>query len=180
MKTLIFFIAGLLLSACSSDLDFDQAKQLDIQPVFEGDILYFDLHDVNLTDQSGNFRNVIRDTVDFGIFEDGKVRDGFVKADIEVAYNNTFSRHFATTYYFIDDNDQAVESGQFDIAAADSNQTEITGDVIFTFDKTANPDFVNFRKIVLEIMVSPDTLPVENKTLHVQTKGTFYINLTLE
>ena len=180
MKALGLFLVFLFLSACSSNLDFDQAKQLDIQPVFEGDILYFDLHDVNLTDQSGHFRNVIKDTVDFGIFEDGKVRDGFVKADIEVAYNNTFNRHFTTTYYFIDDNDQAVESGQFDIAAADANNPEITGDVIFTFDKTSNPDFVNFRKIVLEIMISPDTLPVENKTLHVQTKGTFYTNLTLE
>jgi len=180
MKAFNFFLVFLVLSACSSNLDFDQAKQLDIQPVFEGDILYFDLHDVNLTDQSGNFRNVIKDTVDFGIFEDGKVRDGFVKADIEVAYNNTFNRHFTTIYYFIDDNDQPVESGQFDIAAADANNPEINGDVIFRFDKTSNPDFVNFRKIVLEIMISPDTLPVENKTLHVQTKGTFYTNLTLD
>jgi len=180
MKTLIFFISVFLLTACSSNLDFDQAKQLNIQPVYEGDILYFDLHDVNLTDQSGSFRNIIRDTVDFPIFEDGKVRDGFVKADIKVSYNNTFNRHFTSTYYFIDDNMQPVESGQFDIAAADSNHPEITGDVIFTFDKTTNPDFVNFRKIVLEILISPNTLPVENKSLHLQTKGTFYTNLTLE
>ena len=180
MKTFIFIIAGLLLTACSSNLDFDQAKQLDIQPVFEGDILYFDLHNVNLTDQSGNFRNIIRDTVDFPIFEDGKVRDGFIKADIKIAYNNTFNRHFTSTYYFIDDNEQPVESGQFDIAAADSSHPEIVGNTIFTFDKTTNPDFVNFRKIVLKIQVSPNTLPVENKTLHIQTKGTFYTNLILE
>ena len=180
MKAFGIFLVFLFISACSSKLDFDQAKQLNIQPVFEGDILYFDLHDINLTDQSGNFRNIIRDTVDFGIFEDGKVRDGFVKADIEVAYNNTFSRHFATTYYFIDENEQPVASGQFDIAAADSSNPEITGNIIFTFDKTANPNFVNFRKIVLEIMVSPNTLPIEDKTLHVQTKGTFHTNITLD
>ena len=180
MKVFNLLLIFLFLSACSSKLDFDQAKQLNIQPVFEGDILYFDLHDVNLTDQSGSFRNIIRDTVDFPVFDDGKVRDGFVKADIEVSYNNTFNRHFTTTYYFIDENDQPVEYGQFEIAEADSNHSKITGDAIFTFDKTVNPNFVNFRKIVVEVIVSPDTLPVENKTLHIQTKGTFYINLTLD
>ena len=180
MKTFFIVLLGLLLWQCSSKLDFEQARQLDIQPVFEGDILYFDLHKENLTDSSGNFRNIIRDTVDFGIFEDGKVRDGFVKAEIEVSWNNSFYRHFTTTFYFIDDQNQPVESGQFDIIAADTNHPEIIGDTIFTFDKDNNPDFVNFRKIVLEINVSPADLPVENKTLHLQIKGTFFTNITLE
>lgn len=180
MKAFFIFLTGLLLWQCTSKLDFEQARQLDIQPVFEGDILYIDLHQTNLIDSTGNFRNVIRDTVDFGIFEDGKVRDGFLKAEIAAAWNNTFYRNFTTTYYFIDDQNQAVESGQFTIQAADVVHPDISGDTIFIFDKANNPNFVNFRKIVLEINVSPEDLPVENKTLHLQTKGTFYTNITLE
>ena len=180
MRAFILFLGVLFLSSCSGKLDFDQAKQLEIHPVFEGDILYFDLDASNLIDQNGQFKSVFRDTVSFGVFDEGKVRDGFEKAVIEVAYKNTFYRHFATTYYFIDNQNMPVASGQFDITEANLNHPEITGNMIFTFDKNANPDFVNFRKIVLEITVSPDNLPVEDKTLHMQTKGTFYTHLTLD
>ena len=180
MKVFILFLGVLFLSNCTGKLDFDQANQLEIHPVFEGDILYFDLGASNLTDQNGQFKPVFRDTVSFGVFEEGKVRDGFEKAAIEVVYKNTFNRHFATTYYFIDQQNHPVASGQFDIDAANATHSEVTGNMIFTFDKNANPDFVNFRKIVLEISISPDNLPVEDKTLHVQTKGTFYTHTTLE
>ena len=180
MKAFILFLGVLFLSSCTGKLDFDQANQLDIHPVIEGDILYFDLNASNLTDQNGQFKSVFRDTVSFDIFKEGKMRDGFEKAVIEVAYKNTFNRHFATTYYFIDQQNHPVANGQFDINEANLNHPEVTGNRIFTFDKNANPDFVNFRKIVLEISVSPDNLPVEDKTLHVQTKGTFYMHTTLE
>lgn len=180
MKYLRLFIPLLFLFSCYSELDFDQAESIEIQPVVELDMLYFDIHKPNLIDNQGNFRNVIQDTVDFGIFEDGKVRDGFLKAEITVGYSNTFLRNFYTEYFFIDENEQAVDEGNFNIPPADSQQPEISGEYTFIFDKQNNPEFVNFRKIVIRVTVAPDTFPVEEKELHVQTKGTFYINTTIE
>ena len=178
--SLSFIFIMLLTGACSSKLDLDQAKQLDIQPVVEVDILYFDLQKENLTDSNALFRQQISDTVDFGIFEDGKIRDGFVKAEISVAYRNTFYRQFDTDFYFIDEHDSAVETGNFTIDAANSSQTEVTGETTFVFDKTNNPEFVNFRKIVVKVTVTPDNLPVEDKSLHMQAKGKFYTRITVE
>ncbi len=182
MKRFILLIPILLwLQSCTdTNLDFDQADHLTIMPVFEGDILYFDLQKPNLTDQNGQFRAVISDTVDFGIFEDGKVRDGFIKAEIAVAYNNTFERRFDSHFYFIDDNNQPVDQSGFIIAPATPPQTQVAGDTLFVFDANNNPEFVNFRKIVMEVEISPDQLPVEDKTLHVQVKGTFYTHIVIE
>jgi len=182
MKRFILFFFGLLiLHSCSTtSLDFDQADHLTVMPVFEGDILYFDLKKPNLIDSTGSFRSVISDTVDFGIFEDGKVRDGFIKADITVAYNNTFERSFDTKLFFIDVHEQAVDSSALLIMPATTVQPVIAGDTIFSFDKINHPEFVNFRKIVMQVEISPDQLPVEDQTLHVQVKGTFYTHIVIE
>ena len=181
MKRIIFiFFSLFLMGACTSKLDIDQAEKLEIQPVFEGDIFYFDLHKPNLTDHSGNFRSIVTDTVDFSLFDDGKIRDGFIRAEIEVAFNNSFERNFLAELLFTDDNYQTVAQSELHIAPASPANQQVVGDTVFVFDSAANPNFVNFRKIVLKITVSPDTLPVEDKTLHMQTKGTFYTKIILD
>ena len=177
---LISFLSLFLLSACTSALDFDQAKQLTIQPVVEGDMFYFDLNKDNLTDSQNVFRTIIKDTLDFDVFKDGKTRDSFVKADITVAFKNTFERQFVTNIYFIDDQEQEVEQASFTINPATATQLEINGTEMFTFDAVSHPDFINSRKIVIAVEISPDNLPVEDENLHVQVKGTFYTNIVID
>ncbi len=165
--------------ACSSKLDFDQASKLHISPVFEGDIMYMDINKNNLVDSQLQFRNVVRDTVDFAIFKQGKTRDSFEKAEISVQYSNTFNRNFHTEYFFIDENNVPVEQNSFDITASVSGDP-ITGEMLFTFDKNNNPNFVNFRKIVVQVSISPTQLPVADQLLHLQTKGKIFTHITIE
>jgi len=180
-QIIIFLLAAFLLStSCMSELDTDQIEQFNFQPVFEADILYFDIAPTNLIDKDGLFRAVVRDTVDLDIFEDGNVRDAFIKAEISVAYKNTFYRQFDTNFYFVDNNNYLVDYGNFFIPAATPSDPEVSGEAVFIFDIYNNPDFVNFRKIIIEVTVSPDDLPVEEGGLHVQSKGTFYTNITAQ
>ena len=176
----LMFLLAFFVFSCSSKLDLDQAKQLDIQPVIEADILYFDLHKENLTDANGLFRQQVSDTVALDIFDDGKVRDGFLKAEITVGFRNTFFRQFDTDILFIDENNQPVETAILTIPAAGNGQDEISGETVFVFDRINNPDFINFRKIVVQVTVTPQTLPVEDESLHVQVKGKFYTNIRIE
>jgi len=182
MKRVIFLMLTtfLLSTSCMSELDTDQAEQFNFQPVFEVDLLYFDLQNNNLVDQDGAFRQVVYDTLDLDIFDDGNVRDAFVKAEITVAYKNTFYRQFYTKFFFVDNNNYPVDSGVLLIPEATPAEPEVTGETVFVFDNYNNPDFVNFRKIIIEVTVSPDDLPVEDAGLHVQAKGTFYTNITVQ
>jgi len=180
MKYFSFLFIISIFFSCSQKLDFDQADSLTVQPVIEMDMFFLKIHKPNLTDSQGNFRNQIQDTVDFKIFEKGKIRDGFIKADINIAYTNTFERDFHTEYFFIDENNQVVEEGNFNIPATQSQTSGVNGEYLFSFDSQNNPDFVNFRKIVIKITVSPDTFPIEDKELHLKTKGTFYLKTTVE
>ncbi len=178
MKKILLLIT-IILSACTSKLDFDQANQLTITPVFEGDIFYFDLQKENLADSQSNFRNTITDTIDFAIFKNGNNRKHFEKAIFTVGYKNSFQRSFHTEYIFIDDNKQPVEQGSFDISGADINQTE-EGEVVFTFDKITNPTFTNFRKIVVQITITPDTMPIEDELFHINTKGKIFTKVVIK
>ena len=179
MKKIFWILAiPLLFSTCMSKLDFDQADSLRIHPVFDADMFYIDINNDNLVDSQHRFRSVIQDTISFGIFEDGKVRDDFEKAEIWVGFTNTFQRRFDTQYFFIDANGVPVEQNSFSIYLAAQGST-VQGEELFVFDKNTNPNFINFRKIVVKVIVSPEGLPVEDEHLHIQTKGKFYINTNL-
>ncbi|HFX17536.1 MAG TPA: hypothetical protein ENK64_00140 [Flavobacteriales bacterium] len=188
MKTLSFFKVlililiniSILMVSCSSKLDFKNNNQLNIQPVIEGDILYFDLKKDNLTNTSGTILQVAKDTVDFEIFKDHEVRDAFLKAIITIAYKNSFSRQFLTNIYFTDDQYRTVEEASFQIPAATSNTPEVKDTIYFNFDKSTNPNFINFRKIIITTEITPNQLPIEDKSLHVQLKGQFFTNITIE
>lgn len=181
MKKIFYSIVFIFLSvSCTSNLDLDIAKQLDIYPILETDILYFDIYNNNLIDSNGAFKQQIIDTVGFSVFKDEKIRDSYIKAEIVVAYKNSFNRQFDVEFNFIDDNNQPVETGSFLIDAASRNTDEVSGEHIFIFNKDDNPSFVNFRKIVVKIEINPTIIPVENKKLHIQSKGIFYSKITIE
>jgi uncharacterized protein YrzB (UPF0473 family) len=175
----IFLLLALILVSCTSKLDFDQANELKITPVFEGDMFFFDISKNNLIDSQSQFRSTIQDTIDFAIFKNGNNRDHFVKAEFTIGYNNSFQRSFHTEYVFIDENNQPVEQNSFDIQAADINQN-VEGEEIVIYSKAANPDFINFRKIVVKITVTPDTMPVEDELLHIKTKGKIYTEVVIK
>ena len=178
MKKTILLLA-VIFASCTSKLDFDQANELKITPVFEGDMFFFDISKDDLIDSQSQFKSIINDTLDFGIFYNVNNRKHFVKAEITIGYKNTFQRSFHTEYIFIDENNQPVEQNSFDIQAADATQN-VEGEEIVIYSKTANPNFMNFRKIVVQITVTPDTMPVDDKLLHIKTKGKIYTEVLIK
>jgi hypothetical protein len=178
MKKVILLFAAILVS-CTSKLDFDQISELEITPVFEADMFFFDIRKENLIDSQSHFRNIVQDTINFDIFNNGDIRDGFVKAEFTIGYENTFQRNFHTEYIFIDENNQLVEQNSFDIPAAEIGQ-EVEGEEILIYSKTTHPGFINFRKIVVRVTVTPDTMPVEDQLLHIKTKGKIYSKVHIE
>ncbi len=177
---LILVLFASLYISCTSDLDFDQADHLEISPVFEGDLFYFDLYKPNMTDYNGEFRNEITDTMKVDVFEDVKIRDAFSKIEIEIAYENTFERNFDTRLIFADEYNREIVSAYLNINPATENNPTVTGDSIYVFDKQTYPDFVELRKIILLVTITPNTLPIEDKHLHFKSKATVYIQTTIE
>ncbi|WP_459641129.1 hypothetical protein [Flavobacterium sp. CGRL2] len=57
-----------LFFSCSSDLDFDQVKDLKLEPVFVANLAYFDIPANQLIDDGGT--HIAFDTRSFDVFKD--------------------------------------------------------------------------------------------------------------
>ena len=80
-QTLLGFFVLLLTVSCSSDLDFDQVNDLQLQPVVVANLSSFDVA-ANQFVNNGTEQAVSIDTPDVGVFNDSFFRDNLSKADL--------------------------------------------------------------------------------------------------
>ncbi len=83
----------LLFFSCSSDLNFDQAKDLKLEPVYVANLAYFDLP-ANQIIADGTPQEVEVDEQEFDAFRDKFFRDNLVKAVLDFELDNTIARAF--------------------------------------------------------------------------------------
>lgn len=113
-------ISGILVFAflffsCSSDLDFNQTKDLKLKPVIVANLAYFDIPASQFL-SDGNGQTTL-DVREFGAFKDEFFRDHLVKIDLDFEINNTIVRAFKVDVVLLDNNNQILETTSFAIPA---------------------------------------------------------------
>lgn len=111
----ILFLVSLFLSSCSSNLDFNQTKDLILKPVFVANLAYFDLPATQLMDNGAE--QVLVDQQDFNAFKDQFFRDNLVKAELNFELDNTIIRAFRMDILLLDANNQILEKNSYSIPA---------------------------------------------------------------
>ena len=108
-------IAALLFFSCASDLDFDQTKDLKLEPVIVANFAYFDLP---VSDFGyGGDGEIAFDAKEFEVFKEQFLRENLVRADIDFEIENTISRAFIVDLQLLDTNSQILETLRFSIPA---------------------------------------------------------------
>lgn len=110
----IVFFAFLFFS-CSSDLDFDQTKDIKLEPIFVANLAYFDIPASNFL--SDGSEQIALDVQEFRAFREKFFRDHLTKIDLDFEINNTIVRAFTVDVLLLDDNDQVLETTSFQIPA---------------------------------------------------------------
>jgi hypothetical protein len=98
----------LLSSSCSSDLNFDQAKDLKLEPAYVANLAYFNLPASQLAD-NGNAQMVF-DEQEFDAFRDKFFRDNLVKAKLDFEIDNTIARAFTIEIILINASNQTLDT----------------------------------------------------------------------
>jgi len=111
-KILVF---AFLFFSCSSDLDFDQTKDLRLEPVFVANLAYFDVPATQLVNDGSP--QVISDVQGFDAFKDEFFRDNLVKAEFDFEVENTIVRAFRIEMLLLDANDQTLEANSYSVPA---------------------------------------------------------------
>jgi hypothetical protein len=112
-KILVF---AFLFISCSSDLDFDQAKDLKLEPVFVANLAYFNVAANQFID-NGSEQQIASDVQEFDAFRKKFFRENLVKAEFDFEIENTINRAFTLNVLLLDDNDQILQTLTFAIPA---------------------------------------------------------------
>ncbi|MTH14059.1 hypothetical protein [Flavobacterium sp. LC2016-01] len=109
------FATATLFFSCSSDLDFDQVKDLKLEPAYIANLAYFDVPANELTDNGGN--QIVYDSRYFDIFKKQFLRDYLKKAEFDVEINNTIERGFVINMLLLNSQNQILITKTFSVPA---------------------------------------------------------------
>jgi hypothetical protein len=112
--TKILLLSTLFFS-CSSDLDFDQTKDLKLEPVFVANLAYFNVPATQLINDGS--LAVYPDITEFDAFKDKYFTDHLVKTELDFEIENTIVRAFRIDLILIDANNQVLETDSYNVSA---------------------------------------------------------------
>jgi hypothetical protein len=136
-------ILGILLLtlfsfSCSSDLDFNQANDLKLEPVFISNLAYFDIpaHEfvTNGVDQS-----IIVDSPTIDVFNDAFFKNNLTRADLSFEIDNTINRIYTLDIALLDKNNQPLYYINFIVPASTGTAIPVKKTEIF---ENANLDLL--------------------------------------
>lgn len=147
-----FGILLLLISfSCSSDLDYNQADQLNIKPVFITNLAYFPL-EANQFLNNGVEQNVFSYISNVDYLNTTFIREDLVRTELYFRVKNTISRAYLYEITFLDSNNIPIYSITMDIPAC--NGPEIVVEKIEIFDSSKDI-LKNSSKIVFSVLMLP-------------------------
>ena len=174
------FIGLIFFNSCTKDVDFDQANDLELYPVIESSVIYFD------SDASRFYNNgeitVSQDFVLVDIFNNTLTVDYLEKAEFTFESTNSINREFQLQIDFIDANDNTRYTLVLQ-APQSANNAELVTEQIITFEGNSLIALKSTAKIQFTITLQSGPAITETTIGNIQlkSKGTFYflINPTL-
>jgi len=138
--TRIILIATLVSCcfSCSSDLDFEQASDLNIQPVFTTNLAYIKKNASDFI-SNGSETPIFTYTSNVDFLNTSFVEEDLVKTELYFRIKNTIDRAYAFNIFFLDDTGQAIHSITMNVPAY--NGTEVLSEKTETFT-AANVDIL--------------------------------------
>nr|WP_315154927.1 hypothetical protein [uncultured Flavobacterium sp.] len=115
-QTLLGFFVLLFSLSCSSDLDFDQVDDLELQPVVVANLSSFDVG-ANKLVNNGTEQTISIDTPDVGVFDGSFLKDNLSKADLLFEVDNTINRAFILQLIFLDNSNAPLFSIPINVPA---------------------------------------------------------------
>jgi len=173
-KYLTLVLLNLMLASCTKDIDFTQAEDLELNPVIESSLAFFD-EPANQFLENENEILITQDFINIDIFNNQFTVDNLVKVDLVFETENSINRRFDLQIDFFDNSGQLQHS--FSItqeALSNNNYTEVFEDD--TLDALKNTTAIFFT-----LRLSSGNPPIDENTpgtIKLKSKAVFYFNIT--
>jgi hypothetical protein len=156
-KRIIGILLLFLSFSCSSDLDFEQTDQLNVQPVFTTNLAYFPL-EANQFVINGVEQSTFSYSANVDFFDTAFVKEDMVRAELYFRVKNTINRAYTYTITFLDANSTPIHTINMDIPAY--NGTEIVVEHTEIFDSSNIDILKNTKSILFSFIMNPAGPPL--------------------
>lgn len=166
-----------LFSSCSSELDFDQTKDLKLEPVFVANLAYFDLPANQLVDD-GAFHVITADG-EFDVFKDKFFNKHLKRVDLDFEIENTIRRAFAVRFTLLNVNNETLQTINFTVPtySGTSNVIKYPTEV---FDNERLELLKQAVKIKIDVLMSSGTPLNANSSGSLKFKSSATVYLVIE
>lgn len=127
-RILLLLIISLFSFSCSSDLDFNQANDLKLEPTFVANLAYFEIFAHEFV-TNGVEQSVIMDSPTVDVFNNAFFKNNLTRADLSFEIDNTINRAYTLDIVLRDKNNQPLYTINLNVPA--SATTPVTKTIKF-------------------------------------------------
>ncbi|TSE11079.1 hypothetical protein [Aquimarina algiphila] len=173
------------MTSCVKDVDFDQAEDVVLTPVFEVDFVYsrFDTDrfiDPGIDPSIIVPEVIVRDTLNYDLLSTDFIVDNLERVELTFEFRNTIERDFEFTLGFLDDNNVLIGPSYTITANAGNGEgtTPIVTTQIITLDNATINILATTAKLISAIRVQNLNSSLRG-ILELRSKGTYFFNYDL-
>ncbi|SFC82588.1 hypothetical protein [Algibacter pectinivorans] len=183
MEGRIYKIYGLVLSlamcfwSCTEEIDLNQAEDLELSPVIENSLLFFDAPATNFF-AGANESSEFSDFIELDLFNNSFTRNNIVKVEFVFDVLNSIKRSFELQVDLLDDLDQTVHTFSFEaLASPDASQVYTKYTEVFEGNRLRV--LMNANKLSFTLIVQEGEAINENTLgqINMKSKSVFYFNI---
>jgi hypothetical protein len=153
-RILLLLIISFFSFSCSSDLDFNQANDVKLEPVFIANLAYFDIPAIEFV-TNGVEQNVTVAAPTIDVFNDVFFKKYLTRADLSFEIDNTINRGYTLDIILQDRNNQPLYTINFNIPAYTGVANPITKTEIFENAKLDLLKSTTKMTFVLRMLAGP-------------------------
>lgn len=177
-RLLVLIILSLGLSSCTKDIDFNQSKDLVLEPVLVSNLVFFNTPANNFF-ANGTALSVSKDSIIIDLFRRDFVVENLIKADLVFETTNSINKAFNLELDFLDSLN--VRQHTFTISTpASPNNADLLTTHTEVFENASLNALKQTDKIVLTIRALAGGVEFNETTqgnIQLKSKGVFYFEL---
>lgn len=147
-KNILITTLACCIFSCSSDLDFEQVNDFNMQPVFIGNLAYIN-RDASGFISNGTETPILSYTSDVDVFGKSFVKENLVKTELHFRIKNTINRSYAFNVTFLNKNGVPIYNIKMDVPAY--NGSEVIVEKTETFTATNLSILENTTRMVFSV-----------------------------
>jgi hypothetical protein len=170
---LLLILLNLIFVSCTKAVDFNQINDLELNPVIESSLIFFDEPASRFLD-NGNEVLLTQDFIIVDFFNNGFIEDNLVKAEFVFETENSIDRRFDLQIDFLD------SSGQQQHSLSITQQPLSNNSYIEVFEEDTLDALKNTTLIVFRLRLSSGNPAINETTpgtIKLKSKTIFYFNI---